>query len=47
MATLVKLGKTKRSDLAPYYRAYRDLPLLGAICNFHEAWIPRWLQRFL
>jgi len=47
VATLVKLGKTKRSDLAPYYRAYRDLPLLGAICNYHEAWIPRWLQRFL
>lgn len=47
VVTVVRLGKTKRSDLAPYYRAFRDLPLLGVACNDHERWLPAWLQRFL
>jgi Mrp family chromosome partitioning ATPase len=47
VVTVVRLGKTKRSDLAPYYRAFRDLPLLGVACNDHERWLPGWLQRFL
>ena len=47
VVTVVRLGKTKRSDLAPYYRAFRDLPLLGVACNGHERWLPAWLQRFL
>ena len=45
--TVVKLGKTRRSDLAPYYRAMDGIRLLGVACNYHEQWIPRWLQRFL
>ncbi len=47
VVTVVRLGRTKRSDLAPYYRAFRDLPLLGVTCNGHERWLPGWLQRFL
>lgn len=47
VVTVVSLGRTKRSDLAPYYRAFRDLPLLGVACNGYERWLPLWLQRFL
>ena len=47
VVTVVKLGSTRRSDLAPYYRAFGDLPLLGVACNYHEQWIPGWIQRFL
>jgi len=47
VVTVVKLGRTRRSDLAPYYRSFAGLPLLGVAVNYHEQWIPRWLQRFL
>lgn len=47
VVTVVRLGKTKRSDLAPYYRAFIDLPLLGVACNDHERWLPGWLQKFM
>lgn len=47
VVTVVRLGKTKRSDLAPYYRTFRDLRLLGVACNDYERWLPGWLQRFL
>lgn len=47
VVTVVRLGRTRRSDLAPYYRAFAGLPLLGVAANHHEQWIPRWLQRFL
>ena len=47
VVTVVKLGSTKRSSLAEYYRKLDGANFLGVITNYKELWIPPWLYRFL
>ncbi len=45
--TVVKLGFSKRFQLAAYYRNLDGANLLGVICNYNEYWIPAWLYRLV
>ena len=44
---VVRLGRTRRAQLATAYRSLSNARILGASCNFGEDWIPGWLERFL
>ncbi len=45
--TVVKLGYSKRFQLAAYYRKLDGVNLLGVVCNYNEYWIPSWLYRLV
>jgi len=47
VVTVVKLGSTKRFQLAAYYRKLQNCRMLGVVCNYNEYWIPSWLYRLV
>jgi Mrp family chromosome partitioning ATPase len=45
--TVIKLGITKRFQMASYYRKMEGSRFSGVVCNYDEYWIPAWMYKFV